>query len=465
MKRIAIAIMLGAGLLVAVNSVAAKSKKKPASVYISSAKIEILANKLERLATAEGYLDTLALHYGPHAEGLYWHRKIISDRLEKASLLEMKRELFARLISYNDSLHMCCESDDVKKKYRKNCDKFIKEGDSTLAMYWQELYNAGVEQANEIPDLIKEIEAAGDDLVGKKYYEDRLKALIDTCEYNMETAISINPQNPLPYRGLSKIHKAKGEFEKANEWLMMALDKSEEKGDLQISVAYNYIKMQDFCGAIPFFAAYVDGVSLEGLDAENQKNLLGTMYNLAVCNNNCEKYSEASKVFHRMIDIDSTNVSAVSGLGNYHMEMARWASDSANAANGREDKDAKDSWNVVKKSQFDSASVHLKAVFDAYPDSVRAAEQYGVVSYVNEKFEQAAIAFSRAAELSPNEISNWTSLGDCNLTLKKWPDAVAAYEKVIEIEPDNRQILERLKDLYVETGETAKRKAIIKKLK
>ena len=42
-----------------------KKPPKPESVYITTAKIEVLSGDLERYATAMAYLDTLFLHYRP----------------------------------------------------------------------------------------------------------------------------------------------------------------------------------------------------------------------------------------------------------------------------------------------------------------------------------------------------------------------------------------------------------------
>jgi DNA-binding SARP family transcriptional activator len=49
--------------------------------------------------------------------------------------------------------------------------------------------------------------------------------------------------------------------------------------------------------------------------------------------------------------------------------------------------------------------------------------------------------------------------------LKKFEQAIPAYEQVVELDPTSRDIWERLLDLYNETGDQVKAAAAEKKLK
>jgi tetratricopeptide (TPR) repeat protein len=108
--------------------------------------------------------------------------------------------------------------------------------------------------------------------------------------------------------------------------------------------------------------------------------------------------------------------------------------------------------------------VFLKKAFELAPDSASIAAEYGLMAAILQKYEEAKVAFLRATQLAPQEVDNWTSLGDCNVSLRSWADAAAAYEHVVELAPDRKLVWERLKDLYEETGNSKRRAEIIQKL-
>jgi len=434
-------------LIVAIIAGPVSAGKKPVGAYLTSAKIEVLSGDLERYETAIALLDTLFHYYGPHAEGLFWMSQIMVDLVEKTADMDLKRGHVEKMVAYVDSLHMCCENEEINKKYRKDCKKNIVKSDSTMVNYWRTFFNDGVRQVNSISTTAEDLKSESDS-AAQKYFKRQLEALIDSCLSNMSLAIMIDPTDSRPYSGLSTAYSAKGEFEKSNDYLVLALERAEDRVPLLLSVAYNYIQMNSYCEAIPYLQEFVDGSEVT---PENQDHILSTMYNLTICSNNCKEYDRALKVFHRMHEIAPEDVRAMVGIGRYHNEMARDASDSVNYYRELEDEAATTLWS-------DKRSQRLQ------PDDKGTALEYGVVSYVVGQFEDAARAFKKISELDPDDTDNWMSLGDCYLSIRQFTDATVAYEKVIESEPDNKEILERLSALYLETGQKDKRKQVDKKL-
>ena len=143
--------------LVGAVAQAKRPRKLPAGAYIKSAKIEIVSGDIERYPTAIALLDSLFLHYGPHAEGLDLMRKVMVDYVEKASSPEAKMPHVEGMIAYYDSLKMCCESKDIKSKYKKGCKEFLRTADSTNVDYWRRFYNDGIEQLNRIEETAKSL--------------------------------------------------------------------------------------------------------------------------------------------------------------------------------------------------------------------------------------------------------------------------------------------------------------------
>jgi len=65
------ALVCVALMVLAASLADAKGRKLPIGAYIKSAKISIISGDLDRYPEALAMLDSLAMHYGPHAEALY----------------------------------------------------------------------------------------------------------------------------------------------------------------------------------------------------------------------------------------------------------------------------------------------------------------------------------------------------------------------------------------------------------
>jgi tetratricopeptide (TPR) repeat protein len=432
---------------------AKKARKLPADAYVKSAKIEILSGDLERYKTAIAMLDSLFMHYGPHSEALNLMASIYVDYTDKEPDPVAKFAYIEKLVAYNDSLRMTCNNKDIKKKYRKDCKKLIEKADSTEVKYWREFYNAGIEQLNYSQELSKQLETVTDS-VTRKYSENSLHANIDSCIANMRLAITIDPTKYDPYLACGSAYEYANDFENAIVWLTKGLDKVTDRKTLVLQIAYDYIRMDRYREAIPFFREYVE------LAPDDD----ATMYNLSICYNNSQMYDSAVVVYRKILAIDPENTEVLTGVGRYFNQAARQSSDSATYYRQEGNVEAADMWRAKQQDAFDSSSTYFKRVFDLKPDDAFAAEEYGVVAAIRGTYGEAAVAFTRLTELDPERSENWTWLGDCYLNLKQFEKAIPAYEKVVELDPSSREIWERLRDLYAETGDKAKAANAEKKL-
>lgn len=457
-KSVKLLLMIVLALGIA-GSAAAQSKKKPADIYIRSAKIEVQSGDIQRYYTGLGYLDTLAMHYGPVSEGLYWTRKIYTDLVDKTGALAERGEFVRLMVAYNDSLHLCCDNKEIDKKFRKDCKKYIQEGDSTMVFYWRTFYNAGVEQVTAIQQVTEDLKNEENE-ESKKYFENRFAALKDTCEFNMSMAIAIDSSDARPYVGMASVYGYKGEHEAANEWLIRALDHSKDRTSLLGQIGYNFIEQDKSCEAIPYYEELTYAEELP-TEQEQLDNLIGSMTNLYVCYTRCSEWAGADKILHRILEVVPGNPDALYRLGRLHMRLGGTASDSASKA---EDSTVAERYRDEQNARFDSAAVYLQQAFDVKTDDLEIAENLGLVLYVRGKLEEASVAFARAVELDSTKTDNWLSLGDIYLRLENWAGSAAAYERVIEAQPNNKRILEALDGLYAETKEPDKRAAIKKRL-
>jgi len=428
-------------------------RKLPVSAYLKTAKIEILSGKPERYEYAVAMLDSLFLHYGPHAEGLDLMRKIMVDYLDWTPDLTEKASLLQTMVAYSDSLKACCANTDIKGSYRKDCKIFITIADSTNLKYWRQFFNDGIRQLGLAEELQKDLESVTDSSA-RSFIEEGLKANVDSSIENVKLSIVAIADSVRPYLIIDKAYGMKGEYQSGIEWLRKGFDKSDDPATIQLSIAYDYIKLEDYCGAIPYYRDYL----------ANAPEDVGTLKNLAICYNNCGMYDSAVAVYYNILAVEPENADIVSSIGRYFNTLARTASDSASKYQRENNDEMVNTWADEKQVAFDSSRVYFRRAFEIKPEAL-TAEQYGLVCALLGDYEEATIGFGKLTELEPQRADNWTSLGDCRLSLKQFKDAALAYEKVVELEPDNISVWEHLKDLYFETKQTAKHAEAKKKLK
>lgn len=435
-----------------------KVRKLPPSAYVKSAKIEILSGDPKRYKQAVALLDSLFMHYGPHAEGLDLMGKIMVDGMENAANPIDKQPYVLKMVAYFDSLRACCGNKDIKKNFRKGCDKIVLLADSTEVKFWREYYNLGIEQLNYVQELAAELESETDSSM-RVFTENTRDANIDSCIANFNLAIMINPGDYQPYVATGNAYEYKKDFPVAIDWLSRGLDKVTNREKLLLPIAYDYIRLDEYCEAIPFLKEYANIVPIDSALAQD------VFKHLSSCYNNCKMYDSAAAVYLVILEHDPQNTEILTSMGRYFNQVARSASDSGRKARKVEDETKVELWRAKQHEAIDSSIVYFRQVFELKPDDIFAAEEYGMVSAIRGNYEDAVVAFTILTELDPEEVDNWTSLGDCHLYLQDFVKAIPAYEQVVALEPGNRSTWERLRDLYVETRQKDKQAEAEKKLK
>lgn len=459
MKVIGKTVLVLLVLLVSLGWGQREGRRLPLSAWIKSAKIEIISGKPERYQNAIAYLDTSFAQYGPHSEGLYWMTQIYVDGIDVTAGPHAKLLYVERYVAYADSLHQCCASKEIKKKYKKDCDDYLTKIDSTSVKFWREFYNAGIDQLNYAKDLDEDIKTETDS-VSRGFLENSLTANIDSCKANMKLCIVVNPEDYRAYLAIGNIYELENEYEQAIEWLEKGLQKTSERGDLLLMIAYDYVAMDRYCDAIPYMKEHVDAV----VDAPTADDLT-TMYNLSICYNNCKMYDSALSVYGIILRHDPQNSAVLTGVGRYYLEKGRIARDSTSFHQGQGDTDNEQAWLVRVDAAFDSALVYFGQTFELEPDDTDAAEDYAIVAAIRQKWTEAAGAFGKLTELEPDNKEHWVSLGDCHLYLLQFAEAAVAYEKAVELDPSDLSIWESLEGVYKELRNNTKMKQAQEKIK
>lgn len=441
-----ILLLLAISLMLAGTAMAGKKQGRRLGIgaYIKSAKIKILKGDSSSYIAAKYMLDSLFMHYGPHAEGLYLMGQMAVDGIEKAPTVAAKGVFAQIIVAYTDSLHMCCDNKEIKKKYRKGCKNYTELMDSIKVKYWRQFYQAGAEHLREIETLIEE-QKTETDSSALAFIAKSISASADTCAANIRVAMSIDPPDYQSYIVMGTAYELQGDYATAIEWLEKGLELTSDRSIMLLSLAYDHIQIEDYCGAIPYFAEHI----------QNDTGDIANKNNLAICLNNCNMYDSAVAVYRSILQSDENNTEALASIGRYHNHQARMASDSARRYQSEDNEAQMEAWRQNRQECFDSAKVHFLKAFGLKPDDEFIAGELGRASYVLGDFKTSAMAFDRLTQLAPADLDNWTTLGDCHLQLKEFDKAAVAYEKVIEGSPEDLEILERLQFLYKQTGKSA----------
>ena len=464
MKRLlTVFTIIMVGMLLA-STVDAKPKKKNIKAYLSGAKISIVEGRPEE---AIALLDTIAEFYGPHALALSLKSQIYVDFIDSEPNPIKKKEYVKLLVAYADSLELCCKNEEVDKKYKDKCDEYVELVDSTKIKYWREFYNLGVAQLTNIEELVADL-AGEEDSSTISYLERDIMVNIDSVQDNMDMALLIDSTDHRPYVAIGNAWERKGDYQKAIDWMLLGLDKSIDSTRLLLPLAYNYIKLDDYCGAIPYYNLYIEKAPSDTMN----------LYYLSVCYSNCsatvtdsvanedgsytkirssEFYIDsAMATYRRILDLDPTNIDVIKGAGRYFFMSASKMSDSSNYYRSiNQEKDFK-MWDASRDVMFDSARVYFKSAYQLEPDQLEIAEQYAFACALLENCEEAIIGYQKVAELAPDNVDNWIMLGDCKLRMAKFDEAITAYENVVRVNPHDKKIWENLAALYKQLGNSAK---------
>ena len=82
----------------------------------------------------------------------------------------------------------------------------------------------------------------------------------------------------------------------------------------------------------------------------------------------------------------------------------------------------------------------------------------------SERYEKAAEAYLRVAELSPNDADAWKGRGEALFRLGCNADAADCLERALLISPDNTEVLSLLSEVLGALGEVDKRAACLIRL-
>lgn len=106
--------------------------------------------------------------------------------------------------------------------------------------------------------------------------------------------------------------------------------------------------------------------------------------------------------------------------------------------------------------KFDDARSHLAAIAGRDPINLEALYALGDVYRANKKFKEAAEAYTKVVEATPNPApSDWALFyyrGICYERTKEWPKAEADFKKALALNPDEAHVLNYLGYSWIDMG-------------
>jgi tetratricopeptide (TPR) repeat protein len=79
----------------------------------------------------------------------------------------------------------------------------------------------------------------------------------------------------------------------------------------------------------------------------------------------------------------------------------------------------------------------------------------GVNQMHRKEWTQAAETFAKYVDDKPTSVAGWKNLGQCRSAAKQYPEAIAAFEKALELDPGRHDVATALGFAYSESGQWA----------
>lgn len=101
-------------------------------------------------------------------------------------------------------------------------------------------------------------------------------------------------------------------------------------------------------------------------------------------------------------------------------------------------------------SRFDEATATLDYIIEISPREPRAFHNLALILHMQRKFPEAEKAYAEVHDLAPDFAQSYFNRGDVLATLKRYEEAVASFERYVELEPNGPYVrrAKNLIDLY-----------------
>ncbi|CAM9165340.1 unnamed protein product, partial [Discosporangium mesarthrocarpum] len=268
-----------------------------------------------------------------------------------------------------------------------------------------------------------------------------------------ERALEHNPYSPVALAGLGGVHKARGDYRKAVEFLQQAVTYDEKDGHAWEELAYCYLMINDLQNS---YTAYQNALYY----IQNPKDAR-LWYGIGLLYDCYGSYSHAIEAFETCLNMDPNfeldhEVRFRVGIINKQQGKLGDALEILHGVLQAVNDPAwcGDVWSQIghvyelKREIKNAKSAYVKAL-EYNENHAKALQQLGWLHYKDEDDFRAAINYlKRATDIDPEEGLGWYLLGRCYMAAQKHELAYKAYEKAVNCDPSNPNVWCSLGVLY-----------------
>ena len=104
------------------------------------------------------------------------------------------------------------------------------------------------------------------------------------------------------------------------------------------------------------------------------------------------------------------------------------------------------------EKNLELAEKNLKISIDQNKNYYNSNHNLGVTLQLKENLDEALVSFKNALKLKPKNLGTLNHIAECYERIKSFEDAKKYYNKVIEIEPNNKIALKGLSRIFLKFG-------------
>jgi len=272
---------------------------------------------------------------------------------------------------------------------------------------------------------------------------------IELAQESLEKVLQINPKNLLAIKDLVRLKVAKKEYADAIVSLEKAHAMHKDDKDISVMLVDLYGKEQQWQKA--------EAIANELLESSEAKEL--PQFKLAQLYMGQKKYQEAINEFNKILVVNPKAADVIGGVVNAHLAL-------------KQEKKAEEILDTViaenkdnpvfltmraelyrQLKQYSDAERLFNRVIELKPLVELGYKNLATIYQLQNQIDKVITVFEQGVEAIPESGTFLMQLGILNTIRADWAKAIDAYQKLLEIAPENQLAVNNLVVLLVETND------------
>ena len=278
-----------------------------------------------------------------------------------------------------------------------------------------------------------------------RYFED---GNIDAAKHTLESMVRKNPKDYDALLFLGGIHLSSGNFEKSVEYFRNVIAHVENHPTANYNLGLSYHKLNKLKEAEEYYKKAIQ-INPNNIDALN---------NLGVIYTSLNNKNEAIKYYHQAIAKNKNSGQAYNNIGNLFSASGSFDEAETNykKAISIEPENQSYLFNLadcyLKQQNYDEAISVLEKAILLKPDYYQAYNSLGVAYLKKKNTHKAKELFEHAIRFKNDFWEAFQNLGVCFEKMNMNSEAIALYNKVLELSEGNINAIVKLSNIAMEHG-------------